>query len=278
MFYGILAPNFGDYSDPRVLADLAGEAEETGWDGFFVFDHLLSGADRVGVGDPWISLAAIATRTNRIRIGPMVTPLARRRPWKLARETVTLDRLAAGRLTLGVGLGGPPEREFETFGETGGMRVRAGMLDESLDVLTGLWTGESFSYDGAHYRLRDALFQPPPVQSPRIPIWVGAKWRNRAPLRRAARWDGVFPIPHGDERITPDILREVVAYVKEQRANDSPFDVIVADHIGERDRPGVASTISAYAEAGLTWWLERVGGQWVGSLKQTRSQIRRGPP
>ena len=106
MFYGILAPNFGDYSDPRVLADLAGEAEEACWDCFFVVDHLLSGAHDVGGADPWISLSAIATRTNRIRIGPMVTPLARRRPWKLARETVTLDRLAAGRLTLGVGLGG----------------------------------------------------------------------------------------------------------------------------------------------------------------------------
>ena len=141
MRYGVLAPNFGDYSDPRVLGDLAFEAEEAGWDGFFLFDHILSGEPAIPVADPWIALSAIAMRTTRIRIGPMLTPLPRRRPWKLARETVSLDHLSGGRLVLGVGLWGPPEREYETFGEVSDPRLRAEKLDDGLDVLTGLWSG-----------------------------------------------------------------------------------------------------------------------------------------
>ena len=251
--FGIDIPNFGDYSSPRTLAELAAEAEDAGWDGFFIFDHILSSVASIPVGDPWIALSAIAVRTTRIRIGPMVTPLPRRRPWKVAREATSLDILSGGRLILGVGLGGPPEREFERFGESGDMKARAKMLDESLDVLVGLWTGETFSYDGEHYTEREVTFLPRPLQSPRIPIWVGAKWRNRAPLRRAARWDGVFPIPHAGETITPESLKSVVSYVNAHRTSSHPLDVVLADQTEEREPHRAAESVVAYAEAGVTW-------------------------
>jgi alkanesulfonate monooxygenase SsuD/methylene tetrahydromethanopterin reductase-like flavin-dependent oxidoreductase (luciferase family) len=272
--FGIDAANFGDYSDPRTLADLAFEAEEAGWDGFFVFDHILPTDIGVDLHDPWVILAAIAMRTSKLRIGPMVTPIPRRRPWKLARETVSLDRLSGGRLTLSVGIGGPPGREFGTFGETIDTSVRGDMLDEGLQVLEGLWGGAPFDYEGTHYQVHDVVFAPTPVQSPRIPIWVGAKWRNKRPLRRAARWDGVFPIPHDGETITPEDLRTVVGYVGEHRDIDADFDVVLADHDGSR----TPESLAAYEEAGLTWWVQRIHDPWAGSLDEARALIQEGPP
>ena len=274
MRFGLDAANFGDYSEPRTLANLAKEAEDAGWDGFFVFDHILPTDAEVQLFDPWIALAAIAMSTSTIRIGPMVTPIPRRRPWKLARETVSIDRLSGGRLILSVGLGGPAEREFEKFGEPVDAKVRAEMLDEGLEVLKGLWSGGPFSYQGRHYRLHDVVFAPPPVQSPRIPVWIGAKWRNKRPLRRAARWDGVLPIPHDGETITPDDLRTVVGYVGKHRVTDAGFDVVLADHDGSR----TADSLAAYARAGLTWWVQRIHSPWTRSLDDTRARIREGPP
>jgi probable F420-dependent oxidoreductase len=272
--FGIDAANFGDFSDPLTLAELASEAEEAGWDGFFVFDHILPTDTGIALHDPWVILAAVAMRTSTIRIGPMVTPVPRRRPWKLARETASLDRLSGGRLTLSVGIGGPPGREFGSFGETVDTRVRGDMLDEGLQVLEGLWSGESFSYEGSHYHLDDVVFAPTPVQSPRIPIWVGAKWRYKRPLCRAARWDGVFPIPHDGETITPEALRAVVEYVREHRDTDAAFDVVLADHDGSTS----SESLAAYEEAGLTWWIQRIHSPWTNSLDEARARIREGPP
>ena len=273
--YGIDAPNYGDYFHPLTLAALAREAEESGWDGFFIWDHISFGVKKPMV-DPWVALAAMAVRTERIRIGPMVTPLPRRRPWKLARETVSLDHLSNGRLILGVGLGHPPDTEYAQFGEEGDAKVRASKLDEGLDVLTGLWTGEPFSYQGEHYQLREVVFLPRPVQSPRIPIWVGATWPNKAPLRRAARWDGVYPIFLGEgNKMTPDIMRTIVAYVREHRTSDTPFDVVVSGP-GE-DPEKEAELVAAYADVGVTWWTTSIGPQ-LGSVEDSRARIRQGPP
>ena len=181
MLYAIDSPISGDYSDPRLLGELAHLAEQSGWDGFFIWDHLsIDGMQPVV--DPWVALSVMAARTERIRIGTAVTPIPRRRPWKLARETVSVDRLSGGRLTLGVGLGEPADSEYERFGEDGALRTRAAKLDEGLDVLTGLWSGEPFSYQGEHFRVDGACFLPKPVQRPRIPIWAGGQWPNRAPL------------------------------------------------------------------------------------------------
>ncbi len=180
MKFGISTINFGWFADTDLLIEVAVEAEDAGWDGFFLWDHLLVFHPKpvVPFVDPWIALTAIAVNTKRMRIGTMVTPLPRRRPWKLARETVTLDHISKGRLTLGVGIGAPPEVEYGLFGEETSARIRAEKLDESLDILTGLWSGESFSHHGKHYNLSEMTFLPKPRQEPRIPIWVGGGYRS----------------------------------------------------------------------------------------------------
>lgn len=194
MRYGIELAPWGDYTAPRALAALARDAETAGWDGLFLWDAMLHDEQGLPKADPWIALAAVALGTERIRLGPMVTPLARRRPWHVAREAVTLDHLSGGRLILGVGLGDPSEGEFAWFGEPGiDHRTRARMLEEGLAILAGLWRGEPFAHVGEYYTLHEMTFLPRPVQFPRIPVWVGGWWLNRAPLRRAVRWDGFHP-------------------------------------------------------------------------------------
>ena len=194
--FGLYLPNFGLAIEPRFVAELAGEAEAAGWDGLFLWDHIHSSsksAKPAPMVDPWVSLAAAAMVTERIRLGTTVTPVARRRPWKLARETASLDHLSQGRLTLSVGLGYPPETEFENFGELSAAGLRAQKLDEGLAILAGLWSGKPFSFSGKYYRLKKALFLPASFQKPRIPVWVGGVWPNPGPFIRAARWDGSFP-------------------------------------------------------------------------------------
>jgi alkanesulfonate monooxygenase SsuD/methylene tetrahydromethanopterin reductase-like flavin-dependent oxidoreductase (luciferase family) len=195
MKFGLYVQNFGEYGDPNNLIALALDAEKAGWDGFFIWDHLqLYRHSDIPFVDAWIALAAIAARTKRLRLGPMITPLARRRPWKVAREIVSLDQLSRGRVFFGVGLGAPPDAEFECFGEDASDHVRARKLDEALTVIDRLWKGETFSHDGEFFRIQDVKFVPPAVQSPRVPVWVAGFWPNKPPMRRAARWDGVFPL------------------------------------------------------------------------------------
>ena len=186
MRFGMSVPAFADFSDPRVLAELAHDAEAAGWDGFFIWDAIFFDPTFHPMADPWVSRAAVALSTQRLRIGIMVTPIARRRPWKLARETVSVDRLSKGRLILGIGLGDPAQWDFGFFDEPTDPKVRARLLDEGLDILTGLWSGQPFSYQGEKYNVKEVTFRPTPVQSPRIPIWVGGWWPNKPPLRRAA--------------------------------------------------------------------------------------------
>src|SRR5579859_790860 len=196
MQFAVYVPNFGPYADARVLAELAYEAEETGWDGFFLWDQVSKTTLTPTFDpmvDPWIALAAIALRTRTIRLGPLVTLLSRRRPWVLARQTVSLDHLSAGRLILGVGSGGG-HYDFEALGEASDAKTLASLLDEGLAVLTGLWSGEPYHFEGTHYHIKEAQFLPRPLQSPRIPIWVAGMWPHKAPFRRAVRFDGVAPI------------------------------------------------------------------------------------
>ncbi|MBN1260508.1 MAG: LLM class flavin-dependent oxidoreductase, partial [Anaerolineae bacterium] len=226
MKYAIYTPNFGPYDSPADLADMAREAEAAGWEGFFIWDHVAGWPHNIF--DPWVTLTAIALATERLRFG-CITPVPRRRPWKLARETASLDRLSGGRLTLIVGTGGG-QAEWDDLGEETGVKTRGAMLDEGLDVLTGLWSGAPFSYAGSHYHIKEARFEPAPVQTPRIPIWVGGFWPNKPPFRRMARWDGMFPLFEvwEDEKVLP-LLREALAYVQARRADPTlPFDVAVA--------------------------------------------------
>ena len=271
-------PNFGPFADVRLLADLASEAEQAGWDGFFIWDHVAPTfvpGMHPPVADPWVALTAIAMATEHIRIGPMVTPVARRRPQKLARETVTLDRLSQGRLILGVGLGFPPEAEFTAFGDEADDRVRAERLDEGLDVLAGLWSGEPFSYSGRHHRVSETTFLPTPVQTPRIPVWVAAMWPHQAPVRRAARWDGVFPISASFGEggwLTPNDVADLGDVVGRHRTESGTFDVVVgAPPHGDREQE--AEMIRGFARAGATWWVDSAD-----TPEEAAERIRRGPP
>jgi len=281
--FALNVPNFGDYADPATFVGLAREAEASGWDALFVWDHLLVDPDwGVPIADPWILLAAAAAVTERIRLGPMVTPLARRRPWVVARQAATLDHLSAGRVTLGVGLGEPPGAEFEAFGEDSDARVRAGKLDEALAILDGLWSGEPFAFEGAFHHLARMRFEPRPVQRPRIPIWVAGFWPARAPFRRAARWDGVFPASHATEETgEPMPLDELGAILDVIRAARGPrglegFEVMIAG--GTPADPAAAGTIlEPYAAAGVTWWSEGLNG-WRGPLEAMMDRLRAGPP
>ncbi|MFQ5919207.1 MAG: LLM class flavin-dependent oxidoreductase [Thermoplasmata archaeon] len=280
MQYGLSLPNFGQFFDPRVVADLAAQAEDAGWHGFFLWDHMLFDGRPRPIADPWVALAAIAESTSRIRIGTMVTPLARRRPWKLARETVTLDHLSGGRLILGVGLGAPSDVEFGCFGEEPDPIVRGEKLDEGLEVLTRLWSGKPFRFRGRHYRVDEVVFEPSPRQRPRIPIWVGGVWPRKRPFRRAACWDGIFPLIRRNEGMfgspTPVELAEMIAYVGTHRKTAGPYDVAVGREFPREDPEEGAATVEAFAKAGATWWLEGPGDDQ--DLEYLEELIPQGPP
>lgn len=288
MQYGVYVPNFGPYADARVLAELAYEAEEAGWDGFFLWDQVSKTTLTPTIDpmvDPWIALTVIALRTRRIRLGALVTPLPRRRPWIVARETVSLDHLSEGRLIFGVGAGGG-YFDFEALGESTDARTRAALLDEGLDVLAGLWSGEPFQHDGAAYHIKEAQFLPRPLQTPRIPVWVAGLWPARAPLRRAVRWDGVIPI--GSDlplaaMLTPEQMCEIVAYVTSRPDYAAPFEIVHSGITPGVDAALDRSVVARYQQVGVTWWLEKIlpelWGSWTAwPLAEMRARIRQGPP
>jgi alkanesulfonate monooxygenase SsuD/methylene tetrahydromethanopterin reductase-like flavin-dependent oxidoreductase (luciferase family) len=277
MQYGLTFPSI----DARTLAELAHEAEEVGWDGIFVWD-LLWGIDA------WVSLAAVAMRTERIRFGTMLTPLSRRRPWKVASEVATLDHLSNGRVILPVGLGATdPEitnGAFSQVGEETDRKKRAKMLDESLDILDRFWSGEQFSYDGEYYHIHDALFAPKPIQTPRVPIWVVGAWPRTKSMRRVLRCDGVIPIKMNDDKsmveMKPDDIQAMKAYIDENRTSKTPFDIVMEGETPGNDAEKAASIVRPLAEAGVTWWLEAVWGtpEAQGGLEGMRERMRQGPP
>ena len=283
MRYAISIPNFGDWADPRTMVDLARDAEAAGWDGFFLWDHIRFSAAPLPVQDPWVLLAAIATATERMTIGPMVTPLPRRRPWVVARQAVSIDHLSNGRLILGVGIGEPADVELEAFGEEVDLKVRAEMLDEALEIITGLWSGEEFSFTGRHYRLGPMRFLPRPIQRPRIPIIVAGYWPNRGPIRRAARWDGMnalFPYP------TEGWAEKFGALVAELQATHRdtglPSEIFDGGHTPGEDDPAES------ARLGATWWIEGLDPERYGwdpgvggpspEIGPVRERVRQGPP
>jgi len=237
----------------------------------------MSGGSDAPVVDPWVALSAIAIRTQRIKIGAMLTPLPRRRPWQVAREAVSLDLLSQGRLIFGAGLG-YQERDFASFGEDYDLKKRAEQLDEGLEVLVGLWSGEPFSFHGKHYQVEDVTYLPKPVQSPRIPTWVAGGWPNRKPFRRAARWDGIYLMTVNqvtNELLTPGEVREIVAYINAHRETADPFDIAASGETPADAHKGDA-IVQPYQEAGATWWIELEDSR--GSFEAYRERIRRGPP
>jgi alkanesulfonate monooxygenase SsuD/methylene tetrahydromethanopterin reductase-like flavin-dependent oxidoreductase (luciferase family) len=239
MRHALFVPNFGTFSDPSLVADLGARSEATGWDGLFLWDHVVHRSGDEEVVDPWMALALVAARTSRIKLGPLITPLPRRRPWNVARQAVTLDRLSGGRAVLGVGLGTHGTLEFTGFSEQEDPVTRGAMLDEALGVIEELWSGEVVHHDGPHYKVEGVRFRPGPVQKP-LPIWVAAEWPNRRPLLRASRFQGVVPL-----RLPgPAALAEVFATVGEGK------DVAV--------KAG-GHPVSSWEDAGATWILHEVG-------------------
>jgi alkanesulfonate monooxygenase SsuD/methylene tetrahydromethanopterin reductase-like flavin-dependent oxidoreductase (luciferase family) len=269
-------PNVGDYGDPSLLAELAQRAEAAGWDGVFIWDHVVYREPGWPAADPWVTAGAIAASTARVRLGVLVTPLARRRPWKVARETASLDVLSGRRIVVGAGLGSQGPAEFAAFGDEADPRVRAERLDEGLDILTGLSSGEPFSYEGRHHRVERTIFLPRPVQRPRPPVWIAGQWPRRPAFRRAARYDGMFPVFEGvgnAEMPPPERLAEAVRYTQEHRDTDAPFDVALE---GQSEGPD-PDRVADYEAVGLTWWIEKLG--WFrGPVDAMRERIERGPP
>jgi alkanesulfonate monooxygenase SsuD/methylene tetrahydromethanopterin reductase-like flavin-dependent oxidoreductase (luciferase family) len=278
MRYGIDVPNLDEFHDPRRVAELARRAEAAGWDGFFVWDHV-NREQLHQTADPWVLLTAIALATERIQLGPLVTPVARRRPGTLARQVVSVDRLSGGRLVLGVGLGSTLADEFGAWGEPTDPKALAARLDEGLAVLTGLWTGMPFSYAGEQLTVSDVTFQPTPVHG-RPPVWVAGVWPNRAPMRRAARWDGVVPLVRtagGDSgEPTAADLREIATFIGEHRDGDGRYDVVAVGGTEPGD-PAAVERVAEMQAAGATWWLEGFMPK-EGEYEAVLRRIEAGPP
>lgn len=282
MKYGVVMP----MGDARTAAEYAREAERAGWDGFFVWEGVWS-------EDAWVTLGACAMVTQTIRLGTLLTPVSRRRPWKLASETATVDRLSNGRLILSVGLGAPhPGSGWPEFGEVTDRKLRAERMDEGLEILQGLWKGQPFAFEGKHYHVKPMVEPGPPVpappaQKPRIPIWVvGALNRERS-LRRVLKYDGLLPTlavrPGTDEHhsaFTPDDLCKALEWILPRRELATPLDVIVENVTPGDDPNAGAEIVKPWAEAGATWHIESMwslGGEADG-LAQVLKRIRQGPP
>ena len=280
MRFAVNLPNIGPYADVLAMAELARVAEECGWDGFFVWDHVTwLRSEPQPIADPWILLTAVALATRRLRVGTMVTPVARRRPAKLARETITLDRVSGGRLTLGVGLGAPLEDEFVATGEPADPKLLARRLDEGLAILAAAWSGSPVDFQGRAHKVDGVTFLPRPIQRPRIPVWVGGTWPRRAPVRRALRWDGAV-FTYVDEKASgpgwrppePGEISELAAMARRTRASADGFEIVVGGRSADAD----AHLVEPLAAAGATWWQEALGPHY-GGWDDVLDRIRAGP-
>jgi alkanesulfonate monooxygenase SsuD/methylene tetrahydromethanopterin reductase-like flavin-dependent oxidoreductase (luciferase family) len=281
MRFSVNVPCFGDFADPRNVVKVATAAEAAGWDGLFVWDHLVHGYhDARPFGDPWMLLTAAALATSRLRLGTLVTPVARRRPQVLARQVATLDGLTDGRVTLGVGLGGPIDDEYGRFGDTTDPVELARRLDEALSLLPSFWSGSAVHHEGPHYTVRDVTLLPATVQQPRVPIWVAGVWPHRPPMRRAARWDGVVPLFQSAQYgVVPPLedVRAMLSYVGEQRGSLDGFDVVLG---GLTSPDSAADVVGPFADAGTTWWDERQlqRGPDIDRLEPVLRRVEAGPP
>jgi alkanesulfonate monooxygenase SsuD/methylene tetrahydromethanopterin reductase-like flavin-dependent oxidoreductase (luciferase family) len=265
--------------EAREQVELARAAEAAGWDGVFTWDGIHVG-DEIETYDPWALMGAMAMATERVRLGAIISPLSRRRPWKVARETTTVDRLSNGRLILPVGLGAMDDRGITGFGEAPDRRTRAELLDESLEILTGLWSGDQFGYSGRHFQFDPIAFHPTPVQRPRIPIWVVGAWPSERSMSRVLRYDGLLPYwlpkPTGLRRPeTPAQLGEMRDWIASRRSLDG-FDIAMEGTTSATDRKAAAADVARWAEGGATWWVE---SDWDNlEIEPMRRRIEAGPP
>lgn len=273
-------PNGGQGVEARNLVDLAKVAEQSGWDGVILEDYLIfQGKIGESCFDPWTLLGAMAAVTDHILLGIEVVPLARRRPWQVASQAVTVDHLSRGRLVLGFGLGFKGDINFDGFGEDLDIKQRARRLDEGLEIINGLWTSKPFSHDGEFYHIKDVQLSPAPLQQPRIPIWIGGGYPNKGPLERALRWDGAcMYIEVGSfskwQDWTPERMREFRTLVEQKRGKDSPFTIAIGGRQRGEDWEKDRSLIQSLSEAGADWWLEYMPYH---NYQEMRAAVERGP-
>ena len=273
--FGIYVPNFGpNFGYADKLANLTLLAEENNWDGFFIWDHILikriNGPD---ICNPWVALGLMGYQTEQITIGTTITPLPRRNPWELARETVTVDHISNGRLILGVGLGEPPEVEYGSFGEPFDVKTRREKLDESLQILQGLWSGEPFSFQGKHYNLEEMTYLPTPVNNS-IPIWVAGQYPLKGPIKRASKHNGMIPLPlHLTGDLTLHDFKDLHDRITSLRG-DSSFDLVNISNVPKGS--DTMDELQPYVDAGVTWFLQYLGPNM--KLKDVEKRIKQGPP
>jgi hypothetical protein len=274
MKYGFVLPS----GDAQTAADLAYEAEQAGWDGFFIWEPVW------GI-DAWVSLTAAAMRTEHIRLGTLLSPISRMRPWKLASETATLDNLSGGRVILSAGLGAI-NTGFETFGEETERKTRAELLDEGLEIISGLWGGQPYVFEGKHYQVKETDFFPPPspIQQPRIPIWIVGAWPRMKSMRRVLRFDGLLPVvmdPDGEFReTTPDDIRQMKAFIDENRELTTPLDIVMEGETPGEDREQANEIVHEWEDAGATWWIEALWNveRDASGRRLVRQRLLQGPP
>ena len=278
--YGVFLPPFAEFAEPKRLVALARSAEQAGWDGLYLWDHMLT-IPGMAVADPFVMTAAIAQATEGIRLGMLVTPLARRRPWVLARQTATLDRLSEGRLVVGVGLGLDQRKEFSSFsGEIVDPVERASVLDDSLEILRRLWSGVPVEFEGGRMWVNSTAFLPIPVQQP-LPVWVACRWPNRRPLARAARNQGCFPLFDSGGGDIPGLPEpEQVAAVRSKLLDEggaTDIDIVLRGVSGGAPTHELSSRFAALEEAGMTWWLESFG-RGEPPAAEVEAVVAAGPP
>lgn len=293
MKYALEINMSGKHGDPKTVGELAHLAEKSGWDGIFLEDYVyfedLDSGTPLETYDPWVELAVIASKTEHIRIGTELTPLSRRRPWKVAREALTLDHLSNGRMTLTAGLGGllddMIDKGFSNFGEVIDAKIRAEILDESLEIIDGLWLGKPFGYSGKHYKIKPITFLPTPIQKPRIPIWIGGFYPRKGPMRRAARWDGFCPastakFEKNGWKGVPMTLSDVISmkeFIYNLRKDKAvPFDIVLGGNTRADDWKKEKELRSQYIDASPSWWVEYVPQSFIGS-DSAQTIIKTGP-
>jgi alkanesulfonate monooxygenase SsuD/methylene tetrahydromethanopterin reductase-like flavin-dependent oxidoreductase (luciferase family) len=277
---GLHVPNFGAFGSAQALAEVTVAAEAAGWDGVFVWDHVVRREADLDVVDPWVAMAAMAVASRRVTFGPLVTPLPRRRPWNVAKAAVALDHLSGGRFVLGVGTGTPRGPEFPAFGEETDARRRGDMLDEGLAIVTGAWSGEPVHHDGAHYQVDGIRFLPTPTRPDAIPLWAAVESVRGRAVRRAATLDGVVPIGIG-----PAELPALVAAIDAARADRptvpgngtgagrdaaGPYEIVTLSRDDDTDGPG------PWRGSALTWWLRTL--PWAAPLGTSLEFVAAGPP
>lgn len=277
MKFGLNVIHVWNVKNPaEFLLDLAVAADEAGWDGFFLWDHITWYVP-ANMVDPWMMLGTIAGRTKNLRLGTIVTPLPRRRPQIVARQLVTLDHLSHGRAVLGVGIGGDA-RDFTAFGEKFNYRLLAEKLDEALEVITELWSGEAVSYHGKHYTLDEVTFLPRPVQDPRIPIWIGGE--STSALKRVSKYEGWViggPAPSANQKgFSLDQISKAIEKIKRYRDNDDQFDVVYGMEFPKEEKL-LKETLQKADLIGVTWMLEGIYGLRF-NAEQALERVKEGPP